>query len=340
MWGQTVFQRSAGTPLREHRVLRSDRFDEAHAFLRNKDLEIQPTRVRSLADGFRAAIDAAYLPNMYVAYMEYSAALQMTSVAPLDADYSVHLPLDGWIDLRTGNRNFQCGGGGAVVVSPSNHLSLTASGGCKRLLLSVKRTALTEHLTTMLGELPSERLIFDPDAETSDAGSQRLANAVRYAAQEFERKDSLSGNAVVTAQFEQFIMTLLLMSHPNNYSEALDGRDDGVRPKDVKKAIDYIQANLGLSITMKDLVTASGVPGRTLHQHFQDFVGTSPMGYIRNARFERVRNDLARLNGEDTVTQIASLWGFTHMGRFSAEYRRRFGELPSVTSRRRASPRG
>ena len=41
-------------------------------------------------------------------------------------------------------------------------------------------------------------------------------------------------------------------------------------------------------------VAASGVPGRTLIQHFRDFKGTSPMRYLRNARYERVREPLSR----------------------------------------------
>ena len=40
------------------------------------------------------------------------------------------------------------------------------------------------------------------------------------------------------------------------------------------------------------------------------------------------------------LLDIASLWGFDHMGRFAVEYRRRFGERPSDTraSARRARP--
>ena len=59
------------------------------------------------------------------------------------------------------------------------------------------------------------------------------------------------------------------------------------------------------------------------------------MGYIKKLRYQRVRDDLEMLNGEATVTEVAGRSGFSHMGRFAAEYRRRFGELPSVTARRR-----
>jgi transcriptional regulator GlxA family with amidase domain len=107
-------------------------------------------------------------------------------------------------------------------------------------------------------------------------------------------------------------------------------------PRDVKRAIDYIEANLGAAIGLPEIVAASAVPGRTLIQHFRDFKGTSPMRYLREARFERVREALNRAEPEGSITEIAARWGFSHMGRFSADYRRRFGEPP----RRHCEPRG
>ena len=52
---------------------------------------------------------------------------------------------------------------------------------------------------------------------------------------------------------------------------------------------------------------------------------------LRAARFERARDELRRSEPEATVTDVATRWGFDHMGRFAVEYRRRFGESPSQT---------
>jgi transcriptional regulator GlxA family with amidase domain len=52
------------------------------------------------------------------------------------------------------------------------------------------------------------------------------------------------------------------------------------------------------------------------------------MRYLRTARHERVRDALSRAEPEESVAEIAAKWGFTHMGRFSVDYRGRFDEPP------------
>lgn len=59
-------------------------------------------------------------------------------------------------------------------------------------------------------------------------------------------------------------MTALLLSHPHNYSEALEHLDRPIVPRRGKRAIDYIQSHLESVITLGDVVAAWGVPGPTL----------------------------------------------------------------------------
>jgi transcriptional regulator GlxA family with amidase domain len=142
--------------------------------------------------------------------------------------------------------------------------------------------------------------------------------------------------------FEQFITTALLLSHPHSYTQALRRCERPIAPRDVKRAVEYLEAHLDAAVTLSDLVRASGVPGRTLFKHFKDSTGVSPVRYLRNRRFQKVREALTRAEPGDSVTAIALKWGFTHLGRLSVEYRQRFGESPSQTLRRGAgagSPR-
>jgi transcriptional regulator GlxA family with amidase domain len=133
-------------------------------------------------------------------------------------------------------------------------------------------------------------------------------------------------------------MTALLLSHPHNYSDALSRLERSIAPRDVRRAVEYIEAHLDEAVTVADLVRATGVAGRTLFMHFKSFKGVSPMRYLRGARLRKAREALLRAEPEASVTDIAMNAGFTHMGRFSSTYRRRFGESPSETLRRCRSP--
>jgi AraC-like DNA-binding protein len=105
-------------------------------------------------------------------------------------------------------------------------------------------------------------------------------------------------------------------------------------PRGVLRAARFIDAHLEEPLSIGAVAAAAGVSGRTLHQHFRDR-GLSPMRYVRERRFSEVRRDLLLGDPRDSVTIIATRWGFSHLGRFAVEYRKRFGESPSQTLRRR-----
>jgi AraC-like DNA-binding protein len=110
-------------------------------------------------------------------------------------------------------------------------------------------------------------------------------------------------------------------------------RETLIVPCGVKKAMTFIETNLGGPIRIADLCAAANLSPRTLFKQFSDFVGMSPMGWLRRRRLQRIRAELEAATG-DSVTTAALRWGLTHLGRFAGEYLREFGELPSQTLRR------
>jgi adenylate cyclase len=95
-----------------------------------------------------------------------------------------------------------------------------------------------------------------------------------------------------------------------------------------------MRACLDGKVTITDLIRESGVAERTLHKHFRAFVGISPLGYLRRMRLAAVRRELLGRAENASVTEIATRYGFSHLGRFSTQYRRCFGESPSSTLHR------
>jgi transcriptional regulator GlxA family with amidase domain len=58
------------------------------------------------------------------------------------------------------------------------------------------------------------------------------------------------------------------------------------------------------------------------------------MSLLRRTRLLEARAELEAAPPGATVTRVALDCGFTHLGRFSQEYVRRFGERPSETLQR------
>jgi AraC-like DNA-binding protein/TolB-like protein len=105
-------------------------------------------------------------------------------------------------------------------------------------------------------------------------------------------------------------------------------------PRDLKKAIERLEAEPERQWRLCDLAVLCGVSPRTLQKHFRLFLGSTPHTFLRELRFDRARQELLVGCDETRVTEIATRYGFDHFGRFASEYRRRYGETPSTTLRR------
>jgi AraC-like DNA-binding protein len=105
-------------------------------------------------------------------------------------------------------------------------------------------------------------------------------------------------------------------------------------PRDLKKAIERLEAEPERPWRLCDLAVLCGVSPRTLQKHFRLFLRSTPRAFLRERRFDRARQELLRGYPEARVTEIATRCGFDHFGRFATEYRRRYGEPPSTTLRR------
>ena len=103
-------------------------------------------------------------------------------------------------------------------------------------------------------------------------------------------------------------------------------------PQALRRAIAFIEANPSADIGVADVARAASVSVRALQLAFQRHLNTTPNTYMRVVRLHYARQELLSTDpAETTVTAIATRWGFLNAGRFAAEYRRVFGDLPSET---------
>jgi AraC-like DNA-binding protein len=315
-----------GFPFR--RLFKTRDIEEACAYLQSQEFRLDiPAREVRYTD---TVISGVSLPGLYLGTLQYGAASEIRSWRD---DYRMLPPIRGRLGAMVGDADVSCGPGRAILTSPSLSKLVQSERGSRWLNIFFRGPALRRHLAGLLGEPLKEPLAFAPILDLESGYGQSLMHYVFSAMADLDQ-NALLTHPVAMSLFEQFVMIGLLLAHPHNYSEALRRPQPTIAPRDVRRAIDYIEANLEEPIVLADIVAASGIAGRTLMQHFRRYREITPMQYLRKARLDRVREALQRAEPEEGVTAIALRWGFSHMGRFSAMYRQRFGELPSQTLHR------
>jgi AraC-like DNA-binding protein len=86
---------------------------------------------------------------------------------------------------------------------------------------------------------------------------------------------------------------------------------------------------------LAEICAATGASERTLRVCCREHLGMGPIRYLWLRRMHLTRRALRRADpSTSTVTEIATQFGFWELGRFSVEYKRLFGESPSLALRR------
>ena len=102
---------------------------------------------------------------------------------------------------------------------------------------------------------------------------------------------------------------------------------------------DYIEDHYAEAVHMVDLCRVTGVGSRTVQRSFREYFDMTVSSYLKTVRLDFARRQLASAKREETsVTRIAMDSGYEHLGRFSVDFHRRFGQLPRNVLERTTGP--
>jgi AraC-like DNA-binding protein len=100
----------------------------------------------------------------------------------------------------------------------------------------------------------------------------------------------------------------------------------------MRRAEDYLRANLSEPFNLNDLAAVTGVSHRMLQLQFRNIYGVTPQVWFRCMKLNAIHRELRQSRGTSKrISDIAMRWGFLHFGRFAEEYRQLFGERPRDT---------
>lgn len=117
---------------------------------------------------------------------------------------------------------------------------------------------------------------------------------------------------------------------------------DAVQPHDtpapghryIRRIRDYVLDNITGDIQVDELARLCRISRKSLYNLFERETAITPSAYIRQLKLEAVHAELSTNMRIRTITEVALKYGFTNLGRFSAQYRNYVGELPSETLKR------
>ncbi|MEW8010779.1 MAG: AraC family transcriptional regulator [Candidatus Thiodiazotropha sp.] len=247
--------------------------------------------------------------------------------------YLFEIPISGKAKVVTGKDEVLIGPGTGAVINPEHYTVMHWDKDCQMLMLKVDEHALIQQLAYLLRRPINGSLRFEPALDSNQGMQGSWFRYLVYCLDEIEHTPPKQLNSPLFAEFRSTLLTSLLLTLPNNFSDALQANEKRVTPSNVRRAMEYIHDNYHEAVTIEQLVEVSNVSARSLFDCFRKFVGCTPMQYLRKVRLEKARELLLIGDPDNNVTQVAMACGFTQLGRFSAWYKQVYAETPCQTFR-------
>lgn len=266
---------------------------------------------------------------------QYSYEWSVKAAAETAEWLSVILVRSGAIDLALGRTVIEGTAGRLLLVNnrEAEHFSVRGTPHQSDVLRLdwkvIAQTAAAILETPLIGTL---RLA--PTIDLSTPAGQLVRGLAQTIINGVRNNGPLIHSPIAMSHLTQAFANLVLRSTPHRFSHLLERKVHLPAPRHIRRAVEFMHANVGEPITMQNVAEASGVSIRALEGGFRTFKGTTPSAYLRAMRLRAAREDLLDPSNRQLLRDICLKWGFFHFGRFAASYRTAFGETPSETRRR------
>lgn len=248
--------------------------------------------------------------------------------------YLAQLPLGGSAQLVCGKEQVQIDAGVLSILQPHARSRMVWSSDCSMILVQVPRSVVHARAAQWgeasgEGAAPHFSLSYSRNVPDVAAWWQAVADLTGNI-------DRFGGrwlsHPAAYAAMEEFLLSAFtaLLGSPGPAQRLADRGDE----RSLRRAKEYVHANLGRALSSAEIAHHACVCPRTLEAVFKRHGEPPPLAYARGARLQAVHDALrvARQEGRSPqITELAFSYGFLHLGRFAAQYKARFGCSPSET---------
>ena len=229
------------------------------------------------------------------------------------------------------------GPGSAAVDAPEGLAAARWAAGSRVICLKIDRAAVDDVLSNALGRRVTADRDFTPVLPITAAPTRSWINMVGLFTEQVFRPDSVVNQPLVGLPFAESLVRGFLLAAEHPHRKVLTGGERRIAPRAIRAAIEIIEEEAHLPLTLSSIANRSHISVRTLQQGFQRHLGTPPTAYLREVRLRRAHQALLESDPASvTVASVAYRWGFTNLGRFAAVHAARYREPPGKTLRRSA----
>lgn len=285
-------------------------------------------------------LHAAYLGPVTVGCLSFGADVRL-DCGELETGYEVNIPISGRLESACGAEEVVAAPGGGTVYTPEGNTTITHwSADCALYGIKFQRHHLESELERLLQRPICSPIRFSPSLDVSREPGLGWVRLVRTLTAQLGDVDGLLQHNLLAEQFCTTLTAGFLLATRHNYRQELTDSWFPARPKTIRRAVEALESRPDEPWSVADIAELTGNSVRRVQEGFQQHMGTSPMSYLREVRLKRAHEDLGRAQELDlTVADVAYRWGFTHLGRFAAAYRRKYGVTPSYTLSTDRGPR-
>lgn len=192
---------------------------------------------------------------------------------------------------------------------------------------------LTRVAATVPGRRP-EPVRLTGDRPVSTAAGRHLQQTIAHLRDHVLTEPELREQPLIVSTASQYLAATVLSTFPHTAltDPTIEDRNDA-HAATVRRAVAFIDEHADRDISVADIAAAVHVSVRTVQYAFRRHLDTTPMGHLHRVRLAHAHADLLAADPTSgaTVTAIANRWGFFHPGRFAADYRGAYGQLPFQT---------
>ena len=175
--------------------------------------------------------------------------------------------------------------------------------------------------------LSADTRVFEVNPGSLKPLREKVRNILRLAKDPKTERYAFSTLALEQDEIGRYLLDVLIGADGNEPEVSAVSR----RRLLLTQAREYIHDHIQEPLKISDVARALGITTRTLEMVFRELLDVTPRDFLKTARLYGFRRNLRDAEPCAKISEVASQWGFWHMGQLAADYRSRFGELPSQT---------